>query len=300
MDRNTEIASQGSSPDQASLDRVQAYFDRKSPYWRDVYEGSDVKSVIYRDRMALALQWIDELGLPAGELVLEQGCGAGLATVAMALRGFRVAATDIAAPMLELSQKLAKEEGVQDRITTCIADAHRLDFADNSFPLVTALGLLPWVQDPALAVREIARVLKPGGYVIATADNRWSLRHALEPDAPGIFGPLGPVFRKIHSWSQHPPKSGTRQKEAGTASAVASLHSIHEVDNWLKSAGLQKRKGATVGFGPITWFGKSVFGDSFSLKLHETVNRWARRNIAVARSAGSHYVVLARKPESLP
>src|SRR6266516_4638009 len=80
---------------------VDAHFQAHVGQWRDVYEEALVEGAIYRKRLEIVLQWIDELGIPAGEKVLEIGCGSGRCTVALAQRGYFVQAIESVAGMLE-------------------------------------------------------------------------------------------------------------------------------------------------------------------------------------------------------
>jgi cyclopropane fatty-acyl-phospholipid synthase-like methyltransferase len=104
--------------------------------------------VIYQERTATARAWIDVLAMPDGAPILEIGCGAGLTSAAMAERGFVVTATDGAPAMIELTNKLALDRHLADRIRTVLVDAHRLPFEDRSYALVVALGVFPWLHSP--------------------------------------------------------------------------------------------------------------------------------------------------------
>jgi len=147
--------------------RVAAFFDSHALDWKTIYERPGVYEKIHQQRRTRALRLIDGLALPAGSRVLEAGCGAGSIAVALAVRGLFVHATDAVAGMVSLTCRLAVEAKVEDRIRTSVADIRNLNVPDNTFDLVIALGVLPWIQPPLdPTVREIARVLKPGGRLV--------------------------------------------------------------------------------------------------------------------------------------
>lgn len=61
------------------------------------------------------------------------------------------------------------------------ADITPLPFDDGYFPLVLAIGVLPWVAGWGGALAELARITAPGGSVVATVDNSFRLNHLLDP-----------------------------------------------------------------------------------------------------------------------
>jgi SAM-dependent methyltransferase len=125
------------------------------------------------------------LGDVEGRRVLEIGAGAGQCARWVAAAGAQVVATDLSSGMvrqgLDLNRK-APQRGVP--FAQC--DAVELPFADGSFDTVfTAYGAIPFVADTARLMREVARVLRPGGrFVFSTTHPfRWAF-----PDDPGARG----------------------------------------------------------------------------------------------------------------
>mgnify|MGYP000870773716 CR=1 FL=1 len=104
---------------------------------------------------------VDELirNLPKTEL-LEIGCGTGHWTDHFAARGFSVTATDPSEHMIHGAR------GRWSRKTFVRTSAESLPFPDGAFPAVAAITVFEFLEDPAAAVREILRVLKPGGFFI--------------------------------------------------------------------------------------------------------------------------------------
>ena len=152
--------------------QVTQEFELTAENWRSIYEEVLVYAIIHRERQATALDWIDGLGLPEGTPVLDVGCGAGLTAVALAGRGFNVTAID-AAPAIwtQLTEQLARRRHSSDRLSASVADVHDLPVEDGSYALVVGLGVLPWLHSPDRALEEMARVVRPGGYVLVNVDN---------------------------------------------------------------------------------------------------------------------------------
>src|SRR5437870_439126 len=180
---------------------VDTHFDLNVAGWRDVYDQINVHGAIYRKRLEIVLEWIDDLAIPGGEKVLEIGCGAGRCTVALAQRGYLIHAMDSVVGMLNSTQEHAIEAGVRSSVTTSLGDAHNLPFSDGSFGLVLAIGVIPYLQFPQKGLSEMARVLRPGGFVLVTAGNRWRLNDVLDPWSCPPLQPakkvIGAIFRRF-------------------------------------------------------------------------------------------------------
>jgi SAM-dependent methyltransferase len=124
------------------------------------------------------------LGEVAGARVLEVGCGAAMCSRWLATQGAVPVAFDLSGGMLRHATDAARRSGV--RVPLVQADAQHLPFADGAFDLAcTAFGAVPFVADSAGVMREVARVLRPGGrWVFATTHPlRWVF-----PDDPGPAG----------------------------------------------------------------------------------------------------------------
>lgn len=104
--------------------------------------------------------------------LLDVGAGPGTITADFAGRVARVTATEINDAALALSRAHAAEQGVMN-VDFVVADVHALPFADGSFDIVHAHQVLQHVADPVQALREMARVAKPGG-VVAVRDADYS------------------------------------------------------------------------------------------------------------------------------
>ena len=102
----------------------------------------------------------------ADSYVLDVGCGAGVTPVFMAKKlGCRVAGVDILEGMVQKSQERAEREGMADLVEFRVADAQDLPFEDGTFDAVITESVTAFPEDKQKAVREYARVTKPGGYV---------------------------------------------------------------------------------------------------------------------------------------
>ncbi len=262
---------------------VAEHFDSEALYWRDVYDDADVQGMIYRERRAAALALVDGLGLPRGSRILEIGCGAGSAAVALAERGHFVQAVDTVPRMIELTRRLAEKAGLADRIVAAVGDIHALGFADETFSLVLALGVAPWLDSLEGPLREVRRVLCPGGHLIVSADNRWRLNAILDPRLFPVFGSLRARLRRVVD------RVGDR-----SPGARVRMHTVSEFDRLLAASGFQKVQGRTLGFGPFTLFNLPLASGTRGVRLHRALQRLADRGVPVLRGSGAQYLVVAR------
>jgi SAM-dependent methyltransferase len=136
------------------------------------------------------------LGDVAGRRVLEIGCGAAAAARWLATQGAKIIAGDLSAGMLRHAREAAEKTGVRVPLVQC--DAMALPFPAESFDIVcTAFGAVPFVDDSARVMREVFRVLRPGG--------RWafSVTHPMRwifLDDPGEGGLVA-----VHSYFDRTP-----------------------------------------------------------------------------------------------
>src|SRR2546421_2284268 len=110
-----------------------------------------------------------------GLRVLEIGCGMGTDGAQFAQAGAVYTGVDLTDAAIELARKRFELSGLQGNFQ--VADAENLKFPDESFDLVYSHGVLHHTPDTARAVREIHRVLKPGGRAIVMLYHRGSYNY---------------------------------------------------------------------------------------------------------------------------
>ncbi len=119
----------------------------------------------------------DSLGYAqtAGLDVLDVGCGQGIDVTRYALAGARATGMDLTPRHVELARKHTTAMGLD--VTIVEGDAESMPFADASFDRVSSNGVLHHTPDMPAALREIRRVLRPGGETRVIVYNRSSLHY---------------------------------------------------------------------------------------------------------------------------
>lgn len=112
-----------------------------------------------------------------GRKLLEVGCGAGIDLVRFARDGAIVTGVDLAETSIELARQNFAHAGLTAEL--CVMNGEALEFADDTFEVVYAHGVLQYTADAQKMVDEIYRVLRPGGQAICMVYNKYSWLNAL-------------------------------------------------------------------------------------------------------------------------
>lgn len=116
---------------------------------------------------------IDQLTPEPGQSLLDVGCGSGFLLFDIRERhpGLRLCGVDVSPAHLASLLRRKRDDGVPD-ILALAADGEDLPFPDATFDWVTTSEVLEHVHRPERALREMYRVLKPGGTLLVTTPNR--------------------------------------------------------------------------------------------------------------------------------
>jgi 2-polyprenyl-3-methyl-5-hydroxy-6-metoxy-1,4-benzoquinol methylase len=120
---------------------------------------------------------LDMMGGLAGIRLLDVGCGDGALICAAAARGAMVAGVDADPAMLAAARLRMARAGLEATLREGRVEG--LPFPDASFDVVASVTVLCFVGDAERGVREMARVLRPGGRLVIGELGRWSAWAAL-------------------------------------------------------------------------------------------------------------------------
>lgn len=147
---------------------------------------------------------LDRIGLAEGDELLDVACGTGNLAIPAARRGARVTGVDITPSLLDVARADAEAAGLS--IDFREGDAEALEFADDSFDIVTSIFGMIFAPRHEVAAAEMVRVCRPGGAVAITA---WT------PE-----GMNGELFNVVGKHMPPPPEGMPRPTDWGSESYV--------------------------------------------------------------------------------
>jgi SAM-dependent methyltransferase len=209
-------------------------------------------------------------------------------------RGLTVECIDTSEAMVLLARATVAEAGAGDRVRVRVGDAHALTFPDASRDLVIALGVLPFLHSPAAALADMARILKPGAYLVISSDNPLRLNYVLDPRLTPLGAPIKRLIKSIVGW---------RKRSRHSIRELARSH--HPLDrrsfeHLLTDASFDVVRCVTLGFGPFTFFNRPLLSTRATMNLHRRLQAWADRGAPLLRDAGVQHLALAvRRSETV-
>lgn len=123
----------------------------------------------------LRLDWIDGHAALSGKRVVDVGCGGGILTEAMALKGARVLGIDMADKPLKVARLHALESGTSAQYRQMLAEELAAEVGSGQsglFDVVTCMEMLEHVPDPESTIRACSAMVRPGGWVFFSTLNR--------------------------------------------------------------------------------------------------------------------------------
>jgi SAM-dependent methyltransferase len=157
---------------------------------------------------------VDKAGLGPGDEVVDLGCGTGNAALNAASRGAQVIGVDAAPRLLEVARERARSQGVVLDLRE--GDLLALPVDDAAADVVLSVFGVIFAPDPAQALREISRVLRPGGRALVSA---WI------PTGPinGMLAAMGRVVQRVTEAPARPRFAWHDPETLGPLAVAASL-----------------------------------------------------------------------------
>jgi SAM-dependent methyltransferase len=173
-----------------SKQQVKSAFSERAIEWAACYADPEPQSLPARNllsRRQLALGMV-QAAVPRRSMILDAGCGTGDMAAELMECGHEVWGLDIAEPMI----RLARERCGSDRFR--VGDLEQIPFGDNVFDAVVCLGVIEYLDSDEHALREMWRVLKPGGIAVIATPNAISPLQLVDRAALGLMPLAQPLY----------------------------------------------------------------------------------------------------------
>ena len=260
--------------------RVQEHFERSTIYWNDIYTGQSFDALHFQTRLRRVIGLVDQISLKQGTRVLDLGCGAGLATLELSRRKYRVQAMDISENMLRRAQVNCQQADICEGTSFIRGDADSLPFPDNTIDLVVSIGLIGYMSEWRDSIREMVRVTKPDGYLIFTFQNKLGLSHLANPRKLRLG-----YFKELVVGNVRLP---------GTPSVM--FFKPYAFQNILRDLGMEILTCTSHGFGPFRPMGQQIFPGRANLIIHSILQKLSdRRLVPYLHLLGKTCIILTRK-----
>jgi SAM-dependent methyltransferase len=202
------------------FDAMAPTYDDLEPWYEHLYE---LLHAILREAIGRAPT--------AGARALDAGCGTGFQSALLSGLGWQTHGVDVSAGLLAVARRRQPDAAL------ALGSVEALPYPDARFDAVVCCGsTLSFVDDPARALSELGRVLRPGGRLLLDCEHRpsldlaWMLASALTGDALGYGVPAGEAWRALAS-----PR---RLRLAYPGYGLLWLFSRRELNAMLRTAGL--------------------------------------------------------------
>lgn len=219
----------------STKEQVNDLFTQTVDDWARYYDDPAPRTLTAQNfvsRRRFAIQMI-ESKLPKGSKILDVGCGTGHLAAELARRGYDTWGTDLSAGMIDYARTNYNRDRYQ------VGDIEEIPFPDNTFDGIVCLGVVEYLASDGAALKEMHRVLRPGGYAVITTPSSvcpfFYLDRALVRTRFSIRPVVG-ALRRLMGGEARParplPKVEHRRYRKGSWAKLMASHGL-QLEDWV-------------------------------------------------------------------
>jgi len=230
--------------------------------WDRMYEGNaaTLEEEFFRLRRDFTVDYLTDK-FDKAVPIFDLGCGAAPVTYEMLKRGHNIVGADYSLDMLMNATRRLMAGGVSER-PLVNSNGETLPFQDEMFECVVCLGVISYVENYENVIKEINRVLKPGGTVIISFRSKYNL---LSNDPVSLFKNIVKnVLIKLKL--RRPDKF-----------RIGHYMVCSEVMHTIQSNGFEFETFKGIGFGPYSVWGNKFLSVKNAIKFSSFITRTAER-----------------------
>lgn len=270
-------------------EKINAFFNSDYHWWDDVYDPQLPKGFFSFEmirRKEILLEQVKELaGKKSSVAILECGCGPGGILGEIHSDGHILVGVDINFKSLS---KARENSAAKDSLLQ--ANIELLPFKENSFDIAYCVGVLSYLEKDREAIKEISRVLKPGGRVIISVPNFFTFNKIFDPYYY-LIGPVRALGNKLLNFFLPAANSEKKYKNS-----MIRRYRYGQLDRLYQEFGLLKKETFSVSFGPPTLWRKDLLPLGQAIRMSERlVQLSTHRKFGFLKRLANHWVTSLEK-----
>lgn len=264
---------------------VKEYYETEAVDYNKEFYEADSKYPTLRYRQNYILKMIKNLNLQESSTILDAGCGPGDLLLALDTPFSTLQGIDIAEEMVNIANQKSKKNQ-KNYIKFECGDIENLRFENSSFDLIICSGVIEYLKDDIIWMKEIKRVLKPEGYLIVNVTNKYSVRKWTS----GLVDKLKSV-KLFLNWMNFIKVKILHKGKIHYFPFKPRLHSPSKFDKYLFDNGFKKITHNYFDFAVLPSPCDTIFG-FITTPIKKYLERYSEKNMKLN---GTGYIVCAKQ-----
>jgi 2-polyprenyl-3-methyl-5-hydroxy-6-metoxy-1,4-benzoquinol methylase len=279
---------------------VREYFENTVERWSGIYNGRRFINWHLAHRRQLVIDTVRRLSNNKTVRVLDLGCGSGVLTRDLMHMGHSVVGLDCSEKMVRTLVG-SLDPGLRSHLLGAeIGSAANVPFHSETFDVIICIGVIQYQREPRLVLREISRLLKPGGACVLTVPNQLSLHHILDPWC---------TLRYIYRLIVHSLRNGGGQtnyvqaaldRNGYTTDVYEKRYFKGQISDLVSALPLTIKETISFGYGPVTIANRPVVPEPTSIALSKMLVKLSHlRAFSWLSIFANRWVIVLEKQPSL-